>query len=198
MLDNKTELEQYFKDEIHRVSDIEIKQIESEITDIREKALESLESDAQREAGIARDQELKELQSDHAIRLSKLREETNRKLMAKRKELCELVFTQAKEKVKAFTTSNEYREMLMKKASALAKATYEQVTFYVGSADEKYLSDIKTAYGKPCETAVDADILVGGMRMECIADGIVVDETFDTAIDDEKDWFYTNSGLFIK
>lgn len=198
MLDNTTELGQYFKEEIDRVSDIEVKQIDREIADIREKALQTMESDAQREAGIARDQELRELQSEHAIRLSKLHEETNRKLMAKRKELCELVFSQAKDNIKTFTSSNEYRQMLIKKASALANAPYEQVTFYVSKADEKYLSDIKKAYGKACDTAVDADIQVGGMRMECIADGIVVDETFDTAMDDEKDWFYTNSGLFIK
>ena len=34
-------------------------------------------------------------------------------------------------------------------------------------------------------------------RMECEEKGIVVDETFDTGIDEQKDWFYTNSGLFI-
>ena len=68
MLDDKMKLEQYFKDEIDRVSGIEIKQIDDEIADIREKALQGLEADAQREAGMVREQELKELQSEHAIR----------------------------------------------------------------------------------------------------------------------------------
>ena len=43
------------------------------------------------------------------------------------------------------------------------------------------------------------------MQIFCLEDfawneekGIVVDETFDTGIDEQKDWFYTNSGLFIK
>ena len=62
MLDDKMKLEQYFKDEIDRVSGIEIKQIDDEIADIREKALQGLEADAQREAGMVREQELKELQ----------------------------------------------------------------------------------------------------------------------------------------
>ena len=60
------------------------------------------------------------------------------------------------------------------------------------------LKDICEAYGKPCEGKCDADILLGGFRMECEEKGIVVDETFDTGIDEQKDWFYTNSGLFIK
>ncbi len=61
-----------------------------------------------------------------------------------------------------------------------------------------FLKDICEAYGKPCEGKCDADILLGGFRMECEEKGIVVDETFDTGIDEQKDWFYTNSGLFIK
>lgn len=198
MLDNRIELEQYFKDEIKRVSHIEIDQVDQEIADIREKALQSLESDAQREAGIALEQELKELQSEHAIRLSKVHEETNRKLMAKRSELCDKVFHEATEKIKSFTQSKEYLEMLKKKAAALSATPYENVTFYVREADKAYLKDIEHAYGKSCNISVDDDIIVGGLRMECLASGIVVDETFDTAIHDEKDWFYTNSGLFIR
>ncbi len=39
---------------------------------------------------------------------------------------------------------------------------------------------------------------LGGFRLECIEKGIVVDETFDTGIDEQKEWFYQNSGLFVK
>ena len=198
MLDDKTKLEQYFKEEIDRVSGIEIKRVEDEIADIREKALQGLEADAQREAGIVREQELKELQSEHAIRLSKAHEETNRKLMAKRKELSDLVFQSAKDEIKAFTKKDEYRDYLKKKASALAKRSYTEAVFFVGKEDASLQDDIKEAYGKECEVQVDADIILGGLRLECAGLGIVIDETFDTALEEQKDWFYTNSGLFIK
>ena len=48
------------------------------------------------------------------------------------------------------------------------------------------LKDICEAYGKPCEGKCDADILLGGFRMECEEKGIVVDETFDTGIDETE------------
>lgn len=198
MLDDKTKLEQYFKEEIDRVSGIEIKQIEDEIADIREKALQGLEADAQKEAGMVREQELKELQSEHAIRLSKAHEETSRKLMAKRKELSDLVFQSAKDEIKAFTKKDEYQDYLKKKASSLADRSYPNAIIYLGKEDASFQDDIKTAYGNDCEIKIDTDIVLGGFRLECAELGIVIDETFDTALEEHKDWFYTNSGLFIK
>ena len=198
MLDDKMKLEQYFKDEIDRVSGIEIKQIDDEIADIREKALQGLEADAQREAGMVREQELKELQSEHAIRLSKAHEETSRKLMAKRKELADLVFKEAKDKIKSFTKQGDYRDYLKKKAQELGKNNFAHAVFLIGKEDASYQDDIKKAYGKDCEVQIDTDIVLGGFRLECVEMGIVVDETFNTAIEEQKEWFYTNSGLFIK
>ena len=96
MLDEKMKLEEYFKEEIQRVSDIQISGIEREIEQIRKKTIASLEQSAQTEAGMLRETELREKQSEHAIALSRLHEDTNRKLMAKRKELNEAVFDEVK------------------------------------------------------------------------------------------------------
>lgn len=82
MLDEKMKLEEYFKEEIQRVSDIQISGIEREIEQIRKKTIASLEQSAQTEAGMLRETELREKQSEHAIALSRLHEDTNRKLMA--------------------------------------------------------------------------------------------------------------------
>lgn len=198
MLDDKTKLEQYFQDEIKRVSDIEIASIEKEIDDIKKKSMEDLELEAQKEAGMLREQELKELQSEQAIRLSKAHEETNRKLMKKRRELADAVFKEVREQLKAFALREEYTVFLKQKAKDMAQYDFEDVVFYVAKRDEKLLPLIKEAYGKKCRGAVDEDILLGGLRMECLEKGIVLDETFDTGVDEQKDWFYTNSGLFIK
>ena len=72
---------------------------------------------------MVREQELKELQSEHAIRLSKAHEETSRKLMAKRKELADLVFKEAKDKIKSFTKQGDYRDYLKKKHKSWVKTT---------------------------------------------------------------------------
>lgn len=197
MLDEKIKLEDYFKEEINRVSDIEIQKIEKEIEEIRERSIQSMEEDAQREAGIEREQLLREMMSDHAIALSKAHEETNRRLMSMRKELADKVFAQAVAKITDFTKRDDYKDYLINKAEALAKRDFGHVAFYVSKKDEALLPDICKAYGD-CDGKVDEDIAIGGLRMECEEKGIVVDETFDTGIDEQSEWFYTNSGLFIK
>lgn len=197
MLDETVILEEYFKDEIKRVSNIEIEQIEDEISEIRSMSIQSMEQDALHIARIQLEQEMRELTSEHAIQLSKTHEETNRKLMKKRRELSDSIFQEAVQQIKDFTQGKEYGDYLVDKARALADGTYGHVVFYVGKRDEAFLSAICKAYGD-CDGAMDPDIRIGGLRMECEDKGLVVDETFDTGIDEQRDWFYTNSGLFIK
>ena len=198
MVYEKDELEQYFKDEIHRVSQVEIQQIEDEITNIRERAIRELEHNVQQEAGMYLEQELKELQSEHAICLSKVREETNRKLMAKRQELSDRIFTSVKEKLQEFVNSETYVAFMEKKANVFGTYGYEGVTLYVRKEDMQYASNLQNAFGNACNVQVDDEIVLGGIRLECPTNGRMIDETFDTVIDEQREWFYTNSGLFVK
>lgn len=198
MLDEKQKLKQYFEEEIQRVSGKEIEKIESEIDTIRQKSIEEMEEEAQREAGLTKDQEIKEMMADQAIRISKLHEETNRKLMKKRRELFDAIFDEAKIKLKEYASSSECIQLLKQKASDLGKKDFDHVTFYIAKKDSELLKALQEAYGKACDGKADETIELGGFRMECESRGIVIDETFDTGLDEQKDWFYTNSGLFIK
>ena len=82
----KVNLEQYFKDEIERVSSSEICAVETQIEDIRSNAIKDIEAEAQQEAGMVEEQELRELNSEFAVRMSQLHEATDRRLMQKRNE----------------------------------------------------------------------------------------------------------------
>lgn len=198
MLDDKIKLDDYFKSEIERVSNLEINQIQGEIDDIKNKSIEGLEVEAQRYAKQLRVQELKEMQSEHDIALSRVHEETNRKLMNKRKELSNEVFAEVKAKLEEFTQGKDYEAYLVKKAKELSQLSFGHVVIYVASKDEKFLKTICDAYANDCEGRVDERICIGGFRMECSEEGVDVDETFDTGIEEQRGWFYTNSGLFIK
>lgn len=197
MLDERIKLEDYFKDEITRVSELEASEIEHEIEDIRDRSIQNMELEAQHEAGIEREQVLREMMSDHLITLSKTHEEVNRKLMGLRKELSDNIFQEAVEKIKAFTRCDEYKDYLLEKAEEMAKGNFGHVTLLVSKKDEALLPELCHAYGD-AQGEVDIEILIGGLRMECYEKGIVVDETFDTGIEEQSAWFYTNSGLFIK
>ena len=57
---------------------------------------------------------------------------------------------------------------------------------------------IREAFAQPCRVEKDSAIRCGGIRLECAEEGIVIDDTFDNALAEVKDWFFSNSGLFIK
>ena len=121
MLYEKDKLEQYFREEIQRVSEQQLQALDEEIETIREQTLAQLEASAQRDAGAACEQELRELQSEYAVRLSRLHDETDRRLMKKRNELAESVFSEVIEKIREFTESKDYEALLSDKARELSQ-----------------------------------------------------------------------------
>ena len=163
MLDEKMKLEEYFKEEIQRVSDIQISGIEREIEQIRKKTIASLEQSAQTEAGMLRETELREKQSEHAIALSRLHEDTNRKLMAKRKELNEAVFDEVKQRMLAYCESEAYKTMLLDKLDKLAEHAQEHAVLHMAKKDERYVNDMVMGVSvkwMPVSALVDSCLLV--------------------------------------
>lgn len=64
--------------------------------------------------------------------------------------------------------------------------------------DLKYKDKLIKAYGMPIEVEVSDKILIGGFIIENKATNVVVDESLDFALENQKDWFYKTSGLMIK
>ena len=198
MIYEKDKLEQYFRDEIERVSNTQLHELDLQIAEIREKKLEEIERQAQYDAGLANEQELRELQSEYAVRLSRLHDDTDRRLMQKRNELAENVFQEAVNRIKAFTEKEEYIKMLVDKAKILADKGYQDPVIVMREQDLSYKEQILKLFINGCTIQTDEEIQYGGFRLECLKQGIVIDETFDTAIKEQKEWFYHNSGLFVK
>lgn len=198
MIYEKDKLEQYFRDEIERVSNTQLHELDLQIAEIREKKLEEIERQAQYEAGLAKEQELRELQSEYAVRLSRLHDDTDRRLMQKRNELAENVFQEAVNRIEAFTEKEEYIKMLVNKAKILADKGYQDPVIYMREQDLSHKEQILKLFTNGCTIQTDEEIQYGGIRLECLKQGIVIDETFDTAVKEQKEWFYHNSGLFVK
>lgn len=196
--ENKLELEQYFKDEINRCAKAEEEAILEEVKEIRAKALEETEKEAQRNAQLVLDQEKSEIASDMAIEKSRVSVDTTRRLIAKREAYAQAVFKAVKAKLIAFTEGNEYADYLQKKAAQLAsKMRTEDGIFYVREVDLKFGDALKKGYGLKCAVKASDDIEIGGFRFAQTAKGIEVDETFDSALNDQREWFFDHSGMII-
>ena len=62
----------------------------------------------------------------------------------------------------------------------------------------KYKDELIKAYGTTLEVEVSDKITIGGFIVKNKATNVVVDESLDFALENQKDWFYKTSGLMIK
>ena len=71
-------------------------------------------------------------------------------------------------------------------------------TLELREADMKYKDELIKAYGTTLEVEVSDKITIGGFIVKNKATNVVVDESLDFALENQKDWFYKTSGLMIK
>ncbi|MBR0575349.1 V-type ATP synthase subunit E [Proteiniclasticum sp. BAD-10] len=191
------ELEAYFKQEIRKVSEKELEEVRREIEKIKNKVVTELEETAKLNAKIIVDQELKEIDSDHAISLSRLADDNNRRLMAKRQELTEGLFADVRNKLLAYAATDDYKTMMGEKTRKLAQRFRADAVLIVGKRDESLLPELLRSFSEGTQGTVDPQIELGGFRLEVKKDRIIVDETFDSTLNEEREKFYANSNLII-
>ena len=71
-------------------------------------------------------------------------------------------------------------------------------TLELREADMKYKDELIKAYGTALEVEVSDKITIGGFIVKNKATNVVVDESLDFALENQKDLFYKTSGLMIK
>lgn len=190
-------LESYFLQDIERQSRLEIDKLKEEQDATCKRALDEIQTELKKEATTILEQELKDLTSEYTVKNSKINEEKNRKLMKKREEMTNLIFDEATTKLQAFVKSDAYIAAMKQQLSDLHIDADQELVFYISAVDEQRQKDIFMDVSHAV-IKVDPLICIGGFRMENERAGIVVDETLDTRISDEKAWFYANSSLAIR
>ena len=95
--------------------------------------------------------------------------------------------------------SDEYHGYLVDHMKSIG-TTYqmENSTLYLRQEDVKYQADLISAYGIDLDVKTSDQIKIGGFIIENKANNVVIDESLDFALENQKDWFYKTSGLMIK
>lgn len=159
-----------------------------------EKAKTKAHSQAQ--AKIERERMLKEQEFNRTV--ANERTQQRARLTDKRGAITDEVFGDAREKLTAFTESDGYADFLKKSAAGFA-AVFPQgdVIVYVRPGDMRFADDIKKAFGRDCKVESSDEITIGGCRAG-VADGsTVADDTLDTRLEAQREWFLENSGMSV-
>ena len=188
----------YMKDEIERQAKNEEKSILDEVKALEDEAYESMRAEAKRDADLKLKQEEEEMSSNASAEISESHIERTKKLIEKRDGYVANVFSEAKAKLVEFTTSKEYVDFMLAKAKKVGAYHLTQSTMYVKKQDLELKDQLAKAYGSEIEIVASDSLEIGGLIVENSESKLVIDESLDTALENQKDWFAKNSGLIIK
>ena len=172
--------------------------IEQEITDYKEKELEETELQVLTECYQLIQKELSQMRVKISHENALREMESRRRLLQRRAEITSEVFAKVKENLKDFTKQEEYSLFLQKTARQFAKTFGRPgVVIQLKADDVQYEAAIRQALGFDCEFQTDGTVEIGGIKAYHPDLGIFADETLDTLLTDQYDWFEANSGMTV-
>lgn len=201
---------------IEKYAEEQRNQIRFESETYKKQELEKAESEGLREAYALIQREMSAIRTEISSKLSRDEMESRMHLFEKRNEMSEKIFEKVTQKLLAFTKTTEYEKMLLDSVKKIAQALKaDDVVFYVKSDDlklaekikaayasergkEKKLTDkIRAAFSSACDVKASKEIKIGGITGRSASLGLIADDTLDTKLDGQREWFYKNSGLKV-
>ena len=172
--------------------------IQSEAEDFKEKELNKAEEEGLREAYVLIQKKMSDINTQIARELSKAESASRKEIFIKRKEISEKVFEKAKQKLIEYTKTDKYPKMLTNSTKEISSTLdSDDVILLVKEEDMKFEKELKAAFGRNCEVKPSNEITIGGVMGLSHKKGLLADETLDTKLSEQHEWFYENSGLCV-
>ncbi len=198
-MQSEQQLLDYFKQSIAKEADKERLTVITEAKEIRESALEKIRREASLDAKRQMEKEINEIILENQKEISAMQRKTNLELIAKRQELQNKVFEEAKAQLVAYTKQADYQTFLKSQISQLPLEIYEgQALIHIASADQSLFEGLKAEFKGQVELVEDASIEIGGFIAINAQKGLVIDNSLDNRLESCKEWFYNHSGLVIQ
>ena len=172
--------------------------IETEAEEFKAKEINKAEEDGLKEAYVLLQKKMLSINTGIARELSKAENASRKSTFEKRQEIEDKVFERAKEKLLEYAGTDKYITKLLESAKTVSeKLTADDVTLYVCERDLKLKNKIISAFGRKCDVQASNEIQIGGIMGISRTVGLLADETLDTKLQNQREWFCENSGLTI-
>ena len=192
---NKTD---NFLKAINKYSKLERQQIQNDIETVREEELKKAEANGKKMAKDFITKEYSAVKTAVTGQYAVKNLEAQGKVYQKREEITNSVFEKAFKKLKDFTSTPRYKDLLIKSAKEIADIFKENsCVIFISENDNKFAQDIKAQFSGEVTVENDVAIKIGGIKGFCKDLKIVADNTLDSKLNSQKDWFTENSGLKV-
>lgn len=169
-----------------------------EIEQLKSEKLKQAESEAKLEKKRLIKTKVNEKQNEQTALLASKTQEGQRMLFVERVKMTDEVFNMAGEKLKDFTQTDEYSRKLTKSAEQIAELfDGKDCVIYVREDDLGKAQELKKLFGGNVEVKSDKTIRIGGVKGYCKDIGIIADETLDSKLEEQREWFCENATLSV-
>ena len=183
---------------IEKYAEEQRSKMQSEAEDFKNRELNIAEEEGLKEAYTMIQKKMADINNRISSDRSKQEAESRRNIFIRRKEIEDEVFEKAKQRLIEFTATEKYISLLETSAKNIAEVLgADDITVYLKKDDMKHKDRIIKALGKNCEFSVSDEIKIGGITGLSRSRGLIADETLDTRLEEQHEWFCENSGLRI-
>ncbi len=187
-----------FLNAIKKYAERQRNEMRMEVEQLKEAKIREAEKKAKADSEKLVKDRLEKKKNEMTGKLAKLTQNGQRELFLERAQMTDNIFKKAEEKLIGFTQTDKYEEMLLESAKKIADFfKNEDCILYLNQKDIRFADKIKAVFSSNAEVEADNSVKIGGLKGYCSAMGIVADETLDSKLEAQKEWFYTNSNLSV-
>lgn len=183
---------------INHYAEEQRKKIEKEVNEFKNKELNETEFEVLNESYRLIQKEMAEMRNKIFREIASREMDKKKTLLIKRKQITNEVFNRAFKSLLEFTLKDNYPSLLVKYAKELSKVFDKSGTIlYIKSEDKQYEDLIKQAFSIKPTIKIDDGIQIGGIKAGNSEMGIEADDTLDTKLESQREWFEKMSGMVV-
>ena len=108
------------------------------------------------------------------------------------------IFDLAAQKLVAYTAEARYTQQLKESAKAIAELfDNNDCVLFMNERDLGMAEELKGFFGGNVQVQADSSIKIGGVRGYCESKSIIADETLDSKLDAQREWFIESAALCV-
>lgn len=172
--------------------------IQNEVEHIKEQKIKEAEKKGRLDSEKYISDKLEAKKNEETSKVAKLMQDGQKELFLMRSEMTESVFKKAEEKLIGFTQTDEYSRKLIESAKAISEVFGNKYcTLSVSEKDLSSADRISALFSGKAEVTSDKSIKIGGIKGYCSELNIIADETLDSKLAAQREWFVENAGLSV-
>lgn len=173
-------------------------ELKTELERFKKYELEKAEAEVLRDAYHLIQREMSQMKKGISSEVSREEMICKKLMFQKRNDIKKKVFESVEKRLIDFTDTERYTGLMVDYAKTISKVLNKPgTTLYVCSRDLRLSQELKDAFGAQCSVEPSSYIKIGGILGMNSSMGIIADETIDSKLEDQSQWFDENSGLSV-